>query len=119
MRFRALPRQLSQPIWMCTLGTEVNPTCQTKLDGDFDLIRLANFIQRACQQSHERELTALKLAATEQATQAEAVLEERTRERDEAEQANELDRRSLFAVVRAIDEDVPCASQAHRGSRCL
>ena len=32
----------------------------------------------------ERELTALKLAATEQATQAEAVLEERTRERDEA-----------------------------------
>ena len=33
----------------------------------------------------ERELTALKLAATEQATQAEAVLEERTRERDEFE----------------------------------
>ena len=30
----------------------------------------------------ERELAALKLAATEQATQAEAVLEERTRERD-------------------------------------
>ena len=40
------------------------------------------------------------------ATQAEAVLKERTRERDEAEQANELDRRSLFAVVRAIDEEI-------------
>ena len=34
----------------------------------------------------ERELTALKLAATEQATQAEAVLEERTRARRDNQQ---------------------------------
>ena len=49
----------------------------------------------------ERELTALKLAATEQATQAEAVLEERTRERDEAQK--EVEALKLQAQVWASE----------------
>ena len=42
----------------------------------------AEDIARDCNDAYAKGLTALKLAATEQATQAEAVLKERTRERD-------------------------------------
>ena len=58
----------------------------------------------ALQQSHERELTALKLAATEQATHVKAVLEERTRERD----ALALSQGRLLEALRglvALDHD--------------
>ena len=42
----------------------------------------AENVARDCNDAYAKGLTALKLAATEQATHAEAVLEERTRERD-------------------------------------
>ncbi len=45
-------------------------------------------------------------ALQSQLAKAEAALAQKTRECEEAKAANELDRRSLWAVVRAIDEEI-------------
>ena len=108
---QGLPDKEGQPFFRASCE---NSSCPSQPTGGFR--DLCSDAITAWNTRDERELTALKLAATEQATQAEAVLKERTRERD----ALALSQGRLLGALKYVLEvrEIRCTSHPKGDTLC-